>query len=495
MDIAVFDTLETLQQEALIIPMTGNGAHESTLAAIEKTIGVSATILKEDFKGELGEIHPLYLKNQRVYLLGLGPKPHFADVLKAFRSLSHKLRNKLPPKVGVSFLHHNLPDVPEQWVEATVNGLLLGTYYIGRYKTNPSEQHPFHQEGAAIRLFLEKNYFDKARSAIVKAQVTAETQMRIFDLVNAPSNKKVPSDLSDWAVESSKKYGYKVEIWGKEEIIANHLDALLAVNQGSDLPPAFIIMEYVPEGKPLRKVGFVGKGVTFDTGGLSIKPAANMHWMKSDMGGAAAVLGAIEVIAKRKLPFHVIGIIPATENTIDAKALKPSDVIGTYSGKTIEVIDTDAEGRLILADGLSYMVKNFQPDVLIDLATLTGSTVRTFGYHAAGLYSNNDELSAQLYQAGERSGERVWRLPIWDVYKEDIKSDVADVRNLSGKPVAGGISAAKFLEVFIDNHPAWAHLDIAGVAFGDSEFASQKNATAFGVRLLVEFLEELEKNI
>lgn len=494
MNIAVFDTLETQQQEALIIPMMGNGIPESTLAAIERMTGISVAILKQDFKGELGEIHPIYLQNQRIYLLGLGPKPLFADVQKAFRSFSHKMRTKLPTKIGLSFLQNNISDTPEQWVEAAISGLLLGTYYIGQYKTTQPEKHPFHQDDAEIQLFIENKLLAKAQEAITKGQATAETQMGIYDLVNAPSNKKVPTDLANWAVASGKKYGYRVEVWDKEQILENHLDALIAVNLGSDLPPAFIIMEYIPEGKSLKKIGFVGKGVTFDTGGLSIKPAANMHLMKSDMGGAAAVLGAMELIAKRKLPFHVIGIIPSTENTIDAKALKPSDVIGTYSGKTIEVIDTDAEGRLILADGLSYMVKNFQPDVLIDLATLTGSTVRTFGYHAAGLYSNNDELSAQLYQAGERSGERVWRLPIWDVYKEDIKSDVADVRNLSGKPVAGGISAAKFLEVFIENHPAWAHLDIAGVAFIDSEFASQKNATAFGVRLLVEFLEELMKN-
>ncbi len=493
MNIAVHHTLETLQQTPLVIPVAGNGSHEPTLAAVEAMTGIPASLLKQDFKGEPGETYPLYLPNQKVYLLGLGPKPLFADVQKAFRGFSHKMRLKLPARIGVSFLHHNVLGDQARWAEAAINGFLLGTYQLGRFKTNHQERHPFESADATIQVFVDEAYTDSVRQAVYRAQITAETQMRIYDLVNAPSNKKVPADLAAWALESGKKYGYRVEAWSKEQITANGLHALLAVNQGSDLPPAFIIMEYQPQEKPLKKVGFVGKGVTFDTGGLSIKPAANMHLMKSDMGGAAAVLGAMELIAKLKLPVHVIGIVPATENSVDAKSIKPSDVIGSYSGKTIEVIDTDAEGRLILADGLSYMVKNFQPDILIDLATLTGSTVRTFGYHAAGLFSNNDELSEQLFRVGERTGERLWRLPIWEVYKEDIKSDIADVRNLSGKPVAGGISAAKFLEFFIDNHPAWAHLDIAGVAFNDSEFASQKSATAYGVRLLTEFLEELIK--
>ncbi|MCL4141236.1 UNVERIFIED_CONTAM: hypothetical protein GTU68_048564 [Idotea baltica] len=249
-------------------------------------------------------------------------------------------------------------------------------------------------------------------------------------------------------------------------------------------------MEYKPNTPgDYKKIGLVGKGVTFDTGGLSIKPSINMHYMKSDMGGAAAVFGTLEMAAKLQLPVHLIGIVPATDNSVDAKSIKPSDVIGSYSGKTIEIIDTDAEGRLILADGINYMVKNYSPEILIDLATLTGSAVRTFGYHAAALFSNNDDLAERIQQTGDDNGERAWRLPIWDIYKDDIKSDVADVRNYSGRPTAGAIAAAKFLEFFTENHPKWAHLDIAGVAFGDSEFTIQRSATGFGIRLLTELIE------
>ena len=216
-----------------------------------------------------------------------------------------------------------------------------------------------------------------------------------------------------------------------------------------------------------------------------------MHMMKSDMGGAAAVLGTVDAAAQLKLPVRVIGVIPATENSTDGRSTKPGDVITSYSGKTVEVIDTDAEGRLILADGLSYLLKHYQPDTVIDLATLTGSVVSALGYHAAGLFTNNDDLARQLTQSGDKTGERLWRLPLWDAYKDDIKSDVADVKNFHGKPINGAIAAAKFLEFFTEEHPAWAHLDIAGTAFGDTEFGTQKNATGFGIRLLIDYLRSL----
>lgn len=490
-----FTVLNSLDQlpPALIVPMMNNGAQEGVLQALATSTGLNADMLKQDFKAELAEIHTLYLNGKRLYLLGLGSKPQFADVQKAFRSFSHKMKQKIVLPLGVSFMHNNLPTVPVAWAEAAVNGLALGAYHLGLFKTSNADPHPFDDPDAEIQIFIDEQYTGTVQKVAQRAAQIAATQMSIYDLVNAPSNKKIPEDLAQWAIESGKKYNYRVEVWDKAQVIANGMHALLAVNQGSNVEPRFIIMEHKPEGKKLKKVGLVGKGVTFDTGGLSIKPAANMHLMKSDMGGGAAVLGAMEIIAKLQVPIHVMGVVPATENSVDGNAVKPSDVIHSYSGKTIEVIDTDAEGRLILADGLNYVARNFQPEFLINLATLTGSTVRTFGYHVAGLYSNNDELSDHLFKVGERTGERVWRLPIWDVYKEEVKSDVADVRNISGKPVAGGIAAAKFLEVFIDNHPAWAHLDIAGTAFIDSEFASQRSATAFGVRLLLEFLEDLTK--
>jgi len=191
------------------------------------------------------------------------------------------------------------------------------------------------------------------------------------------------------------------------------------------------------------------------------------------------------------LPVKVTAIVPACENSVDSKAFLPSDVIGSYSGHSIEIIDTDAEGRLILADGLSYLIKNYNPQIVIDIATLTGSSVGTLGYECGALFTNNDEISKQLQQCGDSIGERLWQLPLWDAYKSDIESEIADVKNYSGKPVAGAISAAKFLEYFTEGHKAWAHLDVAGVAFGDDEFAKTKHGTAFGVHLLTKFIENL----
>lgn len=438
------------------------------------------------FKADWNEVWPMYKGEQRLFLLGLGANPGFPEVLKAFRSFGHKFRQRLSSDLAVSFLYANMPDKPENVVEAAVNGLALSAYRIGKFKTSNGEEHPLSKPEAKCNICINGVESKSLQQAALRGRIVADTQSRIFDLVNAPANKKLPGDMAAWAEESAQWYNYTVDILGKNQLQALGFHALLAVNQGSAHPPCLIVAQYCPE-KPVAKIALVGKGVTFDTGGLSIKPSANMYLMKSDMGGAAAVMGAVEAAARLKLPVQIIGVVPATENSVDAHSMRPSDVIGSYSGKTIEVIDTDAEGRLVLADGLFYAVKHYKPDVLIDLATLTGATVRAMGYHAGGLFSNDDALANELMQAGERCGERLWRFPLWDAYKDEIKSDVADVRNLGIRPVAGAISAAKFLEVFIDNHPRWAHLDIAGVALQDSEFSSQKSATAYGVRLLLEY--------
>lgn len=487
----IVDKSSKTDSENILIPISTYATNAVAKAAIRGNI--SEALLAQDFKADAGEVHTIYNGDTRIILLGLGKKTNPTALTRCFRQLSHKYAKKISAQITIDLLQDNTPKeiATATIIEAAVNGLLLGTYQIGKHKSEEVKAtHPFEREEATIT-FLTNITSAEAEVATKKGKALAETQMSVFDLINAPSNKKTPRVLAEWAVNSGNNYGYQVKAMEKAEIEALGLHALLAVNQGSPTPPFFIIMEYVPKGSKdsaLPKVGLVGKGVTFDTGGLSIKPSGNMHLMKSDMGGAAAVFGTMEVAAKLQLPIHLIGIVPTTDNSVDAHAVKPSDVIDSYSGKTIEVIDTDAEGRLILSDGLAYMVKHFKPEILIDLATLTGSAVRTFGYHAGALFSNDDLLAEELSQAGHKTGERVWRLPMWDVYKEDIKSDVADVRNYSGRPMAGAIGAAKFLESFIGDHDKWAHFDIAGVAFNDMEFSIQKSATGFGIRLLIEFL-------
>ncbi len=484
---ASIKTRFTKPKGTVIIPILKNESLTETLEKVAVTFGVSSDRLKSDLKGDLKETTSFYEKDTKVYLLGLGEKPSSADIIAAFRNLSFQQKNKFGGDIALSFVHSNKKDL--QTIQSAVNGFMLGVYRIGLYKSEPNGQHPLTAEDSELIVYVDDD-FEKAQKAANKAVAIAETQIQIMNLVNASPNNKTPQYLADWAVKSSVKYGYNVTVFDKKTCEENGLHALLSVNKGSAHEPRFIILEYKPENAQ-KTIGLVGKGVTFDTGGISIKPSTNMHLMKSDMGGAAAVLGTMELTAKLKLPIHLIGIVPATENMVDGDGTKPGDVIQSYLGKTIEVIDTDAEGRLILADGLSYMKKNFNPDVLIDLATLTGSIVSTLGYNAAGLFSNNDDLAMALSKAGDSSGERLWRFPIWDIYMDDMKSDVADISNLTNKPMAGAITAAKFLELFTDGHTNWAHLDIAGVALATNELGNSRVATAYGIRLLNEFLENI----
>lgn len=476
--------------EVVVFPIIQDGSQMASIEKIAKRFRFSADLVKNDFKANLKECLPIYLngKQRKIYLLGLGEKAGFAEFLIAARSFTYNQKGKIPAIIGVDFGFASNKVQPYQ-IEAFLNGVLLGRYNINLHKTETKETPEFANGKAELMVFSNLSEA-KLLQVSENAQSIASAQLHIYDLVNAPANKKTPQILANWAENAAKESGFITKtIIGREELEKMNMHSLLAVNKGSAEPPAFIIMEYKPQGENLPKIGLVGKGVTFDTGGISIKPSSNMHNMKSDMGGAAAVLGTMEAVAKLKLPVHLIGIVPSTENCVDGASTKPSEVFSSYSGKTIEMIDTDAEGRLILADGISYMVKNYQPDVMIDLATLTGSIIASLGYAAAGMFTNNEELANQLYQAGQNCGEKVWRMPLWDNYKDDMNSDIADIKNLSGKPVAGAITAAKFLEFFTEKHSSWAHLDIAGMAFSDSEFSNMKSATAYGIRLLVEFIK------
>jgi leucyl aminopeptidase len=469
----------------LVIPVLQSDALAGELAGLAQQLGLPAAVLERDYKADLNEVLPVYnASGQRTYLLGLGKEPQSADWLRSFRKFFFSAKSRLPNELGV-----DVSGFSADVVEAVVLGILGGGYDLQLYKTDKSAESAFYGDEGQLTLYVDADQQSAAEDALARGRTIAQTQLTMLDLMNAPANYKNPQTLADWAVNAGRTNGYSVTILDKAALEEQQLGALLSVSQGSDVPPVLIVAEYKPAGVGnLRTVGLVGKGVTFDTGGVSIKSSASMHLMKSDMGGAAAVLGTIDVAAKLNLPIHLIGVVPATENSTDGSSTKPGDVITAYNGKTIEIIDTDAEGRVILADGLGYLLRHYQPEVVIDLATLTGSIIAALGYHAAGLFTANDELAAQLAHAGERTGERVWRMPLWDVYKEDIKSDVADVKNFSGKPLAGSISAAKFLEFFSENHPAWAHLDIAGMAFADTEFGSQKNATGFGIRLLIDYI-------
>jgi leucyl aminopeptidase len=396
-----------------------------------------------------------------------------------FRLLAHKTKHRWgnAPLIDFSIFKGN--------EKAAIKGLAMSNYKLDEFKSEKDDS-----EERCLSIIGTKSSAEELNGA----EIEAEVQMRIMHLVDLPPNKKTPEFLGHWARSSAKKYGYDCEVWNDDHVLSANLFALHAVGKGSNHDPVFIVSKYFGKGGSDIDLTLIGKGVTFDTGGISIKPSANMHYMKCDMAGAAAAMGAIELAARLRLPINLATVVPAAENSVDANSTLPGDVIDTYSGKTVEVIDTDAEGRLILADALAWTVKNLNPKAIVDLATLTGSSVRALGYEAAALYSSNKELSDKLFNAGLTSGDKCWPMPLWEDYNHYLHSDVADVANLPSKPVAGSIAAAKFLEVFTDKHPKWAHIDMPGVAFQSSPFAKNKSATGFGIPLLRTFMQNLNSD-
>ncbi|HEY3384943.1 MAG TPA: leucyl aminopeptidase [Saprospiraceae bacterium] len=403
-----------------------------------------------------------------------------ANAYSLSKKMAIKVKSECIGKPGLWIAHLDQPEL----IKSVFAGWTAGQYELGLYKQNDhTDQKNGHHD---IIAHLPANVDEQvAKDGITIGLV----QQEVMNLVNTPASHKSPAYLGAWASRSAAQYGYTANVLDKQDLTTMGMHALLAVNRGSEQPAVCVVTHYKhPEAK--KKIIFIGKGVIFDTGGVSIKDSKNMHYMKSDMAGAAAALGTVEACARLKLKVDVMAITPTTDNSIDGLSIKPGDVISSYAGKTIEVLDTDAEGRLVLADALAYAVKEFKPDVMIDLATLTGSIVAALGPQAAGLFSKNNELASSLEAAGYSSGERVWRMPMFDEYHDDMQSDIADIKNLSEKPYAGSITAAKFLEYFTSEHPAWAHLDIAGMGFQPNGFGKGYCATGYGVRLLIQWMSK-----
>lgn len=426
-------------------------------------------------KETLTFIHPE--KDQKIIVLCLGEEADKVKSFNFFRFTIHQLKSKNGLTIDVIADH-----LDNDYVFNAALGLKTSFQNHGIFKTENNKD-----EAPKIQLIVNKNHKKDAERGIT----TAETQLNIMHLVDMPSNIKNPAYIVDYAINSGKKHGYSVTVHGEKDLKKMKADALLAVGQGSPNETFLAVLEYKPKGSKSNKpkLGLVGKGISFDTGGISIKPHTNMGFMKCDMGGAAAVIGAVELAARLKLDIHVVGIVSTAENSVDGNSYRPGDVIGSYSGKSIEIINTDAEGRLALADGLAFIIKNHQPEFLIDLATLTGNVILALGYHYAGLFTKNDKMADDLIKAGVPANENLWRMPMGTDFTSRLHSDIADIKNLDNNPVAGSVFAAKFLETFTSEHPQWAHLDIAGVAFSDSDYTKMRSATAYGVRLLVNYME------
>lgn len=429
-----------------------------------------------------GKKHEIFINAHEegiTYFIGLGKSAlenfEIQQVANKFSQVQKKNFHAVPTLVLADFLN-------EKQFEEFIKGLLIGTYNYPFEKS-----HPFWDPKFEIHF---ENLSQKKQDIIIqKAEALSNGQITCQEWLNKPANLKTPDIFNAYLKNLAKKHQLKYTVFNRKKCEELGLGAYLSVNQGSAYDAAFTILEYKTTVKNVKTIGLVGKCVLFDTGGISLKNPDNMHYMKSDMGGATAVLGTLIYASEMKLPVNITAILPITDNAISETAFLPSDVITAYNGKTIEVLNTDAEGRMTLADGLSYLARNYKADIIIDLATLTGSSVRMFGDTCGVLFSNHEELKNLLIKTGDKTNQRLWNLPLWDVWKDDIQSDVADLKNISLKPIGDCIIAAKFLEQFIENHPKWAHLDIAGVAFGSTNYAKEKAATGFGVQLLSDFIE------
>lgn len=412
------------------------------------------------------------------FLIGLGADPKNFEIQEAAEKFSYDFRKKI--KVESTFI--KTENFNTDQIENLVKGLYLGTY---EYPFK--EEHSFFKDNFSLKLISFSD--EDLKELEIKIQAICEGQFACMEWLNKPQNFKRVPHISGFLNEISTKYNFKQTVFDRKKSEEVGLGAFLSVNQGSSQEAAFTILEYHYENQNAKTVGLVGKCVLFDTGGISIKGSENLHYMKSDMGGATAVIGTLIAAAEMKLPVNIIAILPITDNAVSNTAYIPSDVVTAYNGKTIEVLNTDAEGRMTLADGLSYLSKNYKTEVLIDLATLTGSSVRTFGDTCGAYFSNSDELKKSLEKSADKTNQRLWNLPLWDIWEKDFKSDVADFKNISSKPVGGCIIAGKFLEQFTEEHPKWAHLDIAGVAFGSVRYMKGYGATGYGVQLLMDYLE------
>lgn len=462
--------------------------HQQMQKLNEELRGALQPILSsKDFRGKEKETVLVYLPKsfptQRLLLVGLGEKKKLTHEVyrRASAQAAKKARELKAEKLALC-----LPDLgPDAFapVVAFAEGAALGLYRFDKYITKKEDNETRVTE--IILCSNERSVIRTGKKAVHEAAIITEAVTLARNLANAPGNEIYPQTLAEAARRSGKTSGYRVTVLNEKEIAKLGMGGVIAVSQGSARPPRFIIMEYGSSSQP--PVVLVGKGVTFDTGGISIKPASGMAEMKMDMSGAAAVIGTFQAAAQLKLPVHLVGLIPAVENMLSGSATRPGDIIRHYNGKTSEVDNTDAEGRLILADALAY-AERFKPAAVIDLATLTGACVVALGHVVTGMMGNDSTLMSKLKAAGEETYERVWELPLYDEYEKLIKSDVADVKNVGGR-WAGAITAAWFLKKFIGDYK-WVHLDIAGTAMlEENSDYTQKGASGVGVRLLTHLLK------
>ena len=433
-------------------------------------------------KGKEGECHKFFGENKRYLLLGLGDKEKFntESMRKAGGSTAKFALKEKCPSICVESFHDK---TDETFSRALTEGLILGSYQFRDYFTQEDDDDK-------TVLIERADILNGHEPGITQGTSAAQSVCLARDLGNHPGNVTTPSYLAKRAEDISVKSGMKCRVFEREQFTEMGMGALAGVAQGSDEPPKFILLEYFGGKDNEKPICLVGKGLTFDSGGISIKPSNKMDEMKFDMCGSAVVLGVMNAISELKPSLNVVGAISSTENLSGSKAYKPGDILTAYNGKTIEVLNTDAEGRLILADALSYVSKHYDPEYILDFATLTGAVLIALGHIATGIMGTDDTLIQRIKESSRSTGEKVWEFPLWDEYCKQVKSKIADVKNIGAPSQAGSIAGGAFLKEFVGDDIPWVHFDIAGTAWGGDEqpFTQNNSATGVVIRLVLDLL-------
>lgn len=486
-----------INAEATEVLVLGGYEDEKTLPktyqGLDKALGGQLQELRKngEFSGKNQQSVLIHTRGavpaKRILLMGLGKKKDVTldRVRQAMGTASKKVRQTGAQKFSAPVLGADAVSASESdVVQAMVEGAILGGYRFNHYR---SDKEDTSKEIRSITLLANSaSQVSGMKTGAKRGEASAHATSLARDLCNHPANVMTPTRVVQEAKKIAKESKLKLTVLERKHQEKLGMGGMLGVSRGSQEPPKFLILEYSGGKKKEQPIVLVGKTVTFDSGGISIKPSENMEQMKADMTGGAEVLAAVRAAARLRLPINLIGILPAVENMPDGRATKPGDILRMLNGKTVEVQNTDAEGRLILADGLSYATR-LKPKCVVDIATLTGACIVALGQFAIGMMGNDDKLKAELTKAGEQAGERVWEMPLWDEYFEQLKSDVADMRNIGGRG-GGMITAGMFLSKFVGDYP-WVHLDIASTDWGASERPYVgKGPTAIGTRLLVQFL-------
>ena len=471
---------------ALVLPVAGSTSQGLDSLGASKA-GVVAALKRSRFEGDTGSVVEIFLEaddGRRLIVAGTGAKANDGDAPEKFAGAAIA-------RLLTSGETHAVIDLTGMKLDADEAArVALATALRGwrydRYRTRIKEKQKVTLTTVTIvgaGQAAEERYATRYASVVEGVSLTRE-------LVTEPANIIYPESFVERVTESIKGLGLEIQVLGRDEMAKLGMGALLGVAQGSVREPKMLVLKWNGGKSGDAPVAFIGKGVTFDTGGISIKPAQNMEAMKWDMGGAGAVAGAMKALAGRKAKANVVGVCGMVENMPDGNAQRPGDVVTTMSGQTVEVINTDAEGRLVLCDAMTWTQRTFKPKAMIDLATLTGAMVITLGHEYAGFFANDEKLSAQLIKAADKSGDKLWRQPLADAYDRLIDSPIADMKNV-GPREAGSITAAQFLNRYVEDGVAWAHLDIAGMAWADKASATaEKGATGYGVRLLDQYIAD-----